>query len=107
MKHMTLITLTLLTGCATTAPALHTRTADGTAYTISGRYDELREELHIQINGQTISGKLSILDGSGTVQGEHNGQPVTATCARTLRGWTERQECAVTIAGQPAGTLAF
>lgn len=98
----------LVAGCAASAPALHTRAADGAALSITGSYSELNGRLLVAVNGApAIDGRLSLWDGSGTLAGQYDGRPVVASCAQVRRGLAQRLECAVTIEAAPAGSLVF
>lgn len=97
-----LVLVALLAGCASTAPMQTYRAAGQIdAWHISGRLDEITNELTVTVNGHdAVSGKLSLWTGNGTVTGTYEGRQISATCQRA-------QRCVVVVGSEVAANLSF
>ncbi|MEW6591404.1 MAG: hypothetical protein AB1418_10240 [Pseudomonadota bacterium] len=97
----------LLSGCGTFATSqMQTYRAPGQseAWHIAGRIEEMTQVLTITVNGQdAVSGKLSIWNGLGSVSGEYQGRPISATCNKVR----QQRQCQVVVGSEIAATLVF
>lgn len=107
-KIILLIALSIVTACATYTSTQPYRSESGDKYQITGRVEELSYKTQIEINGETvIDGQLSAWDGSGSLSGNYQGEPVMLNCVSTVKGAGRELFCQVFISGDHAANLTF
>jgi hypothetical protein len=97
-----------LVGCASTAAQPYRPAASSSAWEISGRIDELSNQLLIKINGrEVINGRLSLWDSSGEFSGSYENNQVTTSCAKQMGLWSNAVVCHVFVNNDRAAMLKF
>ena len=108
-KVLTLLSILAITGCATSSPTQHYRTANNTQMTIAGTHNEITGKIEISIDNKVaLSGNMPQFFGSDVeFSGTYSGMNIDAYCNTKESAFSSSVQCLIFVDNDRATTLTF